>query len=100
MSLSKYEGFPLALIEAMSIGLPVVGFLSCSGVNELIVDNETGFLCTDTEDMKQKIELLMKNPILRENIGHRAYLTSRNYCPNRIIESWKALANEIIEKSK
>ena len=44
---SKYEGFPLALTEAMSAGLPCVGFKSCTGVNGLIVDGENGFLVED-----------------------------------------------------
>lgn len=39
---SAYEGFPLALTEAMSIGLPSVGFRSANAVNELIHHNVNG----------------------------------------------------------
>ena len=35
---STYEGFPLALSEGMSAGLPGVGFRECMGVNEIIED--------------------------------------------------------------
>ena len=35
---SSHEGFPLALTEAMSIGLPAVGYKSCHAVNQLIKD--------------------------------------------------------------
>ena len=40
---SAYEGFGLSLAEAMSMGLPAVGYKSCSAVNELIVDGKNGF---------------------------------------------------------
>ena len=39
---SAYEGFGLSLGEAMSMGLPAIGYKSCSAVNELIIDGETG----------------------------------------------------------
>lgn len=41
---SAYEGFGLSLAEAMSMGLPAVGYKSCSAVNELIVDGKNGFV--------------------------------------------------------
>lgn len=37
---SAFEGFPLALTEAMATGLPSVGFRSADAVNELIVDGK------------------------------------------------------------
>ncbi|WP_270456985.1 glycosyltransferase, partial [Allisonella histaminiformans] len=40
---SAYEGFPLALSEGMSAGLPGVGFRKCMGVNEIIEDGRTGY---------------------------------------------------------
>lgn len=40
---SEHEGWGLAMTEAMSAGLPVVAFASCSGVNEIIKDGKTGF---------------------------------------------------------
>lgn len=53
---SKYEGFPLALTEAMSMGLAVVGFSYCSGVNRLIEHSENGFLADNEEQMEQYIK--------------------------------------------
>ena len=47
---SAYEGFGLALTEAMSAGLPAVGCKSCPAVNELIKDGENGFLCENGVD--------------------------------------------------
>lgn len=41
---SRYEGMPLAILEAMQEGLPVVAPNIC-GLSELVVEGETGFLC-------------------------------------------------------
>lgn len=40
---SSYEGFPLSLTEAMSAGLPAIGYQNCPAVNELIKDGENVF---------------------------------------------------------
>ena len=41
---SAYEGFGLTLAEAMSVGLPGIGYKNCVAVNEIIKDGENGFL--------------------------------------------------------
>jgi len=43
LSTSAYEGFGLAVVEAMAAGLPVVA-TSVGGVTDLVVDGETGLL--------------------------------------------------------
>lgn len=42
---SRWEGFPNVVAEALSFGLPVIGFASCSGIPELIENNVNGFAC-------------------------------------------------------
>lgn len=67
---SAFEGFPLALTEAMATGLPSVGFRSADAVNELIVDGKNGILCEDgVPAFAQGLERLMKEPALRSAMG-------------------------------
>lgn len=46
---SRVEGFGLTAIEAISCGLPVVGFAECSGINELVRHGETGLLAPEMD---------------------------------------------------
>lgn len=64
------EGIPVALMEAMAHGLPVVSTLH-SGIPELVIDSKTGFLVgeRDPEALAKKIEILITNPDIRCRFG-------------------------------
>lgn len=89
---SAYEGFSLSLGEAMSMGLPAVGYRSCSSVNELIQDGENGYLCEEgAEDFAGKLSKLMKNQDLRIAMGKQARASMEVYAPEKIWELWEKL---------
>ena len=70
---SATEGFSLALTEAMSIGLPVIGYNNCPSVNELIIDRHNGILCDDgVEALATAIKKLIQNETLRIKYGANA----------------------------
>lgn len=88
---SAFEGFPLALTEAMSIGLPCVGFAECSGVNELIVDGSTGFLTNGVDGFSMILKELMGDVELRYRIGQAAKASVSEYSQDVILEQWQTL---------
>lgn len=98
---SKSEGMPLALIEAMSVGLPAIGFKSCPGVNEIIVDGENGFLCEDSvDDFAQKLKILMEDNILRSKMGDNAKISVKQFSPEIVWNQWENLMKEVIDTRK
>lgn len=98
---SAYEGFGMALGEAMSMGLPAVGYKSCSAVNELIKDGENGCLCDDgMKALSQNIKKLMSNKILRIKMGDNARKSMEKYSPNKIWSEWETLLEYIIKESQ
>ncbi|PTT35203.1 glycosyltransferase, partial [Chryseobacterium sp. HMWF028] len=88
---SKYEGFPLALTEAMTVGLPCIGFNSCSGVNELIHHLENGLLAKDKQQMQDYLEILIGNNQLRQSIGECAHLSVKRYSEKEVYTKWEDL---------
>ena len=93
---SAYEGFGLALTEAMSAGLPAVGCKSCPAVNELIKDGENGFLCENGVDaFAQALEKLMIDEELREKMGKAAKEDMKQYAPDKIWDMWEKLIEQV-----
>lgn len=95
---SKYEGFPLALVEAMSVGLPCVGFESCSGVNELIENNTNGFLVKNEDDMQKSLTALITDTDLRNQMGKNAHQMVKKYNEKEITDKWIDLINQTLIK--
>lgn len=98
---SAYEGFGLAMAEAMSAGLPVVAYRSCPAVNELVKDGETGLLVDDGVDaLAEGLKKLMEDQELRERMGRAAHESMKEFAPEKIWDEWETLMQDVIAKHK
>lgn len=96
---SAFEGFGLALSEAMAVGLPCVGLKTASAVNELIVNNINGCLADSTpEDFAAKLKTLMDSSETRQRFGLAGKEMIKRYNPETIWNKWEELIKETIEK--
>ncbi|MFA4905565.1 MAG: glycosyltransferase family 4 protein [Candidatus Margulisiibacteriota bacterium] len=88
---SLYDGFPAPPLEAMASGAVCI-IANVAGVNEYAVDGENCMLCEpgNLNDFVIKINRLLSNTKLRENISKNAVLTARRY-------SWEICAKNIME---
>jgi glycosyltransferase involved in cell wall biosynthesis len=69
------EGLPLALLEAMSFGKPIIA-TSAGGIPEVIHDGENGFLVEgNIDDIVEKIVILLENRDLSRKLGYNAKKT-------------------------
>lgn len=97
---SAYEGFGMALGEAMSMGMPAIGYKDCSAVNELIKDGQNGFLCDDgIKPLSQNIKKLVADQALRIKMGENARKSMEKYLPNKIWNRWEELLKNIIKEN-
>lgn len=90
---SRYEGFPMTLLEAASRGLPMVAFDIRTGPREIIQDGVNGYLCPkDSDDaMVEKIEALIGSTELRKACSRNSLETARQFSIDRILPEWERL---------
>jgi glycosyltransferase involved in cell wall biosynthesis len=97
---SRYEAFGLVTAEAMSHGLPAVGFADCPGTNELIQDGSTGLLAAAGPDrtmsLSQELERLMSDPDLRRRLGVAAKSAiGRRFSAEHVCNLWESLLESV-----
>jgi len=98
---SAYEGFSLALTEAMSIGLPVIGCKDCISVSSIVKDGENGLLAENTaKGLASKLRLLMSDADLRKRLGNQAHEDMKQYSPEMVWDQWENLIFQIVSEPK
>jgi glycosyltransferase involved in cell wall biosynthesis len=94
---SAYEGFSLALGEAMSMGLPSIAYNSCESVRGMIESGYTGILCADgIIPFQTNLKRLMKTRQLRITMGNQARISMKRFSPKIIWDIWEKLVKQII----
>jgi glycosyltransferase involved in cell wall biosynthesis len=94
---SLSEGFPMVLIEAMSVGLPLIAFDCPRGPREIIDDGSNGLLIPDDDLAAYTAGLvkLMDDDALRRRLGAQALADSREYTIDQIGARWEELFDTV-----
>jgi glycosyltransferase involved in cell wall biosynthesis len=95
---SLEEGFPIAALDAMAAGLPVVA-TAVGGVPELIEDGRTGWLVTpgDAEALAARLRLVLSDPASRARVGTAGRTRVRDHFgAARMTEAFAGLYEELL----
>src|SRR5262249_6755022 len=95
MTFSPSEGFPNMVLQAMSIGLPVLA-LENESIPEIITPGQTGFIFHHGEEALSQIRLLLEDRLLATKTGKFASDSvrsrfSRDEMVRRTIELYKEI---------
>lgn len=92
---SRYEGFPMTLLEAQAAGLPSVTFDFKYGARSIVKDNVTGIIVPqDDEDAFTKaLEQMLSDEGLRRKYGTEAAKASGRFACNEVMGKWNSLIN-------
>ncbi|MFC7383482.1 glycosyltransferase family 4 protein [Sphaerisporangium rhizosphaerae] len=97
---SRYEGFGMTILEAMSKGVPVVSFNCPHGPKEIITDGHDGLLVRSKKAaaLAAGICRLIEDEELRREMGANALKTAASYDMEVIGAQWTALLAELDER--
>jgi N-acetyl-alpha-D-glucosaminyl L-malate synthase BshA len=96
---SEHESFGLAALEAMACGVPVVGS-RIGGLPEVIVDGETGFLCSphDVGCMRELVLALLNDENRRRDVGAAARKRAvEKFSRERVVDEYIAAYQRLLE---
>ena len=95
---SQFEGLPIAMLEAMALGRPVIAS-RVGGVPEVILDGVDGLLIDPLrpDQLAEKLLTVMRTPELREKLSNNAVQKVReHFSVKRMVESTEALYNLVL----
>ena len=82
---SAKEGWGLAVMEAAQHGVPTIGYRSSGGLTDSVVDDVTGLLVDERDELVDGLMRLLTDRVLREELGAKAADRSDDF-------SWTASA--------
>jgi glycosyltransferase involved in cell wall biosynthesis len=90
---SRFEAFPMVLLEAMSFGVPCISFDCPSGPSDIITNNEDGILVEKENPQKlaEAIMTLIEEDLLRLKMGTKAFINVQRFSPEWIYKLWEEL---------
>lgn len=94
---SRYEGFGMVLLEAQTVGLPVVSFACKCGPSEIVNDGVDGYLVApgDVDAMADRLVRLMQDGALRRRMGARAFANAARFSTDAVMKQWMALFDSL-----
>lgn len=90
---SHYEGLPMVLLEAQSVGLPIVSYRCPSGPEDIVKDGVSGFLVPpgDKKVFAEKLKTLMNDKTLRETMGKAGKEDLAHFSTETVMNKWEHL---------
>jgi len=91
---SRFEGFPMVLLEAAAAGLPVVSF-ACKEGPETLLQNGGGILveAENTKALADALTRMMTDESLRARTARETKQVVADYTPDAIYRKWMKILN-------
>ena len=88
INLSRIESFGITFIESLASMVPILSF-DTKGANEIIKQNENGFLVNNDEDLLAKIQEIAENKMILENMKSNLLDSIKKFDLNLVTEKYE-----------
>lgn len=96
---SYVEGFPNALLESLAVGTPAIVFNAPGGINEIIINEENGYIVKDKVEFQEKLNTVIDN-LNNFNPEKVARHVRQNFSSSHILNEYENLFNKLIESKE
>ena len=98
---SRFEGFPMVLIEAMAAGLPCIAYDCPVGPRAIIKNGQNGILVQEGKEQLfvEQLNKLIEDSVLRKQIGKNACESVADYDLDIIMLQWNAFFENSIKNN-
>lgn len=99
---SESECFPMVLLEALSVGMPVVSYNSPTGPQHILKNEEDSFLVPykNLDIFTEQLKILMQKEELRQEMGKKASENAVRFDIEVIMLQMKKLFHFVVQKKK
>lgn len=95
--LSRREGLPRALSQALAAARPVIAY-DCDGAAEVCQPGQTGLLLGPGTDITEAVVRLAREPALRQQLGRRGQeFVLQHFSEEQMVEALYALYRRLLE---
>lgn len=87
---SLYEGFSMVILEALSLGIPVVSFDCEHGPSELVQNNSNGILVENQDfgELTSKLDIFVEDEIFYQNCKNNTISSVAKFQSSVIVNQW------------
>jgi glycosyltransferase involved in cell wall biosynthesis len=92
---SRKEGWGLAVVEAAQHRVPTIGYRSSGGLSDSIVDGVTGILVDSRAELVDRLEELLSDPVLRDQLGTKARIRSGEFSWTQCADAMRSVLEAV-----
>jgi len=93
---SRKEGWGLAVTEAAQHAVPTIGYRSSGGLTDSIIDGVTGLLVDDHAQLVARLEQLLSDPVLRDQLGGKAQIRSCEFSWRQSADAMRTVLESVL----